>query len=257
MQTIEIKYRPIPFINWKRSITGQHPDNWSDVTPRQLRAIVSGANGHISDYRFISQMTGIPVRTIRRLSNFEVFQLNKLFSFITTSPAHNAFIIDKITIARCTYFAPLSKLKKMSFGQFIFADTHFGNWHEKQEPAEAALFLASLYLPKNTKFSEDITEKNAKIFSRANMETAGAVTLNYRLIKEWLANAYPLVFQAGEPGSGNQEPSKPRDQNAWIKIFESMVGDEIINHDSWADMPIHTVLRYMNRKIKENMKRKK
>jgi hypothetical protein len=145
----------------------------------------------------------------------------------------------------------------MSFGQFIFADTHFGNWHEKQEPAEAALFLASLYLPKNTKFSEDITEKNAKIFSRANMETAGAVTLNYRLIKEWLANAYPLVFQAGEPGSGNQEPSKPRDQNAWIKIFESMVGDEIINHDSWADMPIHTVLRYMNRKIKENMKRKK
>jgi hypothetical protein len=194
---------------------------------------------------------------IRRLSNFDVFQLNELFSFITSSPAHNAFIIDKITIARCTYYAPLPKLKKMSLGQFIFADTHFGNWHEKQEPAEAALFLASLYLPENQKFSEDITEKNAKAFSRATTETIEAVAINYRLIKEWLSNAYPLVFLADEPSAGNNETSKPRDQNAWIKIFESMVGDDIINQDRWADMPIHNVLRYMNRKIKENMKRKK
>ena len=258
MKQIEIQYYPFPLLRWQRTVTGTDPETWDDVTARQLIAIVSTWNETIGPLRFLSVMTGIPQRVLKKIDSFHRYNINNLLGFMSEIKPHNTFILNKITISGMHFFAPLPKLKKMSFGQFIFADTHFGNYQEKHEPEEAARFLAALYLPANCKFSEDIIDKNLTVFSRADAVTIEAVTINYLLIKEWLSKTYPLVFQTDEtrnPEPGTRNPL-PRDPMAWVKILESLVGDDLIHQNDWADMPVHNIFRYMSQKIKQNMKRK-
>ena len=110
----------------------------------------------------------------------------------------------------------------------------------------------------------------AQIAIGANPATLEAIAINYGLVREWLSDAYPLIFIKNEEKNQNPEssikypessPDSYRGQNpahnSWIKIFESLIGDDIVNHDKYAALPIHNVLRFMSEKIKQNMKRRK
>lgn len=280
MNSIEIKYYPFPLIPWQVTAKGIHPEQWDEVTAPQLIAIARNLKGETNNLRFLQCMTGINKRLLKKLGAFRLYKINELLNFIAEKNTHNTFILDKITIAGRSFYAPQPKLKKMSFGQFIFADTHFGNWQNGHEPTEAARFLAALYLPADTRFTEDLIEKNMHMFAKTDAVTLEAVSINYQLIKEWLIHIYPLVFQhdnsasstsstlpleKGEYPQGegvNDEthtanPKKPHDPMAWVKIFETLVGDDLIHQDRWANMAVHNILRYMSRKIKESLKRKK
>ena len=48
---------------------------------------------------------------------------------------------------------------------------------------------------------------------------------------------------------------KPTPSDDWVKIFDNLVSDDLVNADKYAAMPVHTVFRYITRKIKENAKR--
>ena len=274
MNTIEIKYFPLPIIPWERTAAGSFPEKWEEVNAAQLVAIARNIRGETDNLSFLQRMTGINKAALKKLSGFRLYKINELLNFTADKKAHNTFILNKITIAGLYFFPPQPKLKKMSFGQFIFADTHFGNWQNSKDSGEAARFMASLYLPADLKFTEYLIEENMHTFQKTDPVTLEAVTLNYLLIKEWLAQIYPLLFQhdddhtssnlplaKGESPQGegvnDAKPKKPHDPMAWMKIFETLVGDDLINQDRYADMPVHNIFRYMSRKIKESMKRKK
>lgn len=260
MNTIEIKYYPLHLIPWHRTVSGTHPEKWEEVTPRQLVAIVKNFRGETDNHAFLHTMTGISRRILKKLALFHIYNLENLLSFVSDKRPYNTFILKNITLSGKSFFAPQPKLKKMSFGQFIFADTHFGNYNTNNEKSEASRFLAALYLPAKTGFSEDLIEQNAAVFDKINPVLLEAIIINYLLIKEWLVQIYPLVFDTDNDekklDKELKKPKAPRDPMSWVKIFETLVGDDLINQDKWAEMPVHNIFRYMSKKIKENMKRK-
>ena len=94
-------------------------------------------------------------------------------------------------------------------------------------------------------------------------EEKTAINLNYRLVKEWLCNQYPIIFQkpsddletdpVAERSRGHRGTAAGRSRGSdWVKLYESIVGDDIVNQDKYAALPLHTVFRYLTQKIKEN-----
>jgi hypothetical protein len=50
------------------------------------------------------------------------------------------------------------------------------------------------------------------------------------------------------------EQSRSQGSN-WVKVYESLVGDDIVNQDKYSALPVHTVFRYLTTKLKENGRR--
>ena len=90
------------------------------------------------------------------------------------------------------------------------------------------------------------------------MNIRQAIVLNFQLIHEWLALAYPLIFQKREEMSNDAGTDRTRsfsDQSPWIKVFQNFVGDDILHDEAWAAKPVNTIFAYMTRKYKENARR--
>jgi hypothetical protein len=49
---------------------------------------------------------------------------------------------------------------------------------------------------------------------------------------------------------------KKKSNSSWLKILENIVGDDLINHERYALLPLHNVFRWMTAKIIANSKRK-
>ena len=259
MKNISVEYYPLKWLGWKRVAKGSHPERWEEVTGAQLVAIACTYKGNISDSRFLSKMTGVKTRIIKRLDDFHRYKLMELLEFINDRKPYGCFIIEKLLAGGIQFFAPKPHLKGMTLGQFIFADTLFGEYQESNNAEDMSKFLAAMYLPYGEKFKDDMIEQNQFFMDGIDVVTREAVIINYQLVKEWLTEKYPLVFvREEEIGSRKSEVGgKKRDPLAWIKIFESLVGDDIVNEDKYASMPVNNVLRYLSMRIKDNMKRKK
>lgn len=255
MQQLEIKYRPVSFLNFTLSKTGSFPEDMGDLSPVQFIEISKLKSAAIDETLFLSVMTGFNPRFIKKLSEFHRFKLMQLFGFFNNSAMHHDFIIKKINFHKAEYFAPKPKLKGVTFEQFIFADSYFSDYSNNKTPADLHKFVASLYLPQFTGFSESQIETNATLIKKVDAATLEAICLNYSFVKGWLAKSYPLVFQSG---TDDNQPtgSAPPGNNSWIKTFEAVVGDDIVNSDKYASIPIHNILRFLSDRIKQNMKRK-
>ena len=255
MQTIEIQYRPL-LLPWKRTISGSFPDKVEELNGRQMEAVAAMVRGNIDDDTFLAAMTSISKKIVRRLAPFYKFRLMQLFTVFNKATPHNKFIITRIHAGSVQLVSPAPKLKGFSFGQFIFADTLFDVYAENKTTANLSRFVAALYMPAGQKFSEELIEKHCSNIEKVNADTLEAIVINYGLVREWLGEVYPLVFvKSSQPPEANSP--KPVSGNAWIKVFESLVGDDIVHHENYAALPVHNVFRYMSEKIKQNMKRKR
>ena len=274
MKPVTITYRPLSFLPISRTVTGNFPQNWGDVTPAQLIAIACLYRGSISDVAFLSRMSGISKHIINRTADYHRFKLMELLEFVGDRKPFHEFVIREIRLSKLIrpaleygmrgplLHAPDPKLKGVTFGQFIFADTYFSNYQESQKEEDLNKFIAALYLRVNEKFDESFIQIRHSYIGQLDRTTREAIVINYQLIHEWLALAYPLIFQkhdemgrdALQPGSENTQPA--RDPNTWIKIFQNFVGDDILHDDVWAAKPVNTIFAYMTRKYKENARKK-
>ena len=278
MKPVTITYRPLSFLPIYRTVTGSFPQNWGEVSARQLIAIACLYKNRISDIAFISAMSGISKRIINRCDDYERYKLMECLEFVGDQKPYHEFIIPSITLKRQAVwkpilflYAPAGKLKGITFGQFIFADSYFNNYLESQKDEDLNKFIASLYLRKRDKFKEEWVQCRHKAIGKLDRNTREAIVINWQLMHEWLALAYPLIFQkhqelastASRSASGEPLPepvegeggSPQRDPNTWIKIFQNFVGDDILHDDVWASKPINTIFQYMTRKYKENAKK--
>jgi hypothetical protein len=157
-------------------------------------------------------------------------------------------------------WAPDGKLKSVTFGQFIFADTYFANYQQSTNETDLNKFIASLYLKKDEPFDEKQIQDHHAAIGGIDKNTREAIVLNYQLIHEWLALAYPLIFQKQEEmvsessaidAEKSQSP-KSIEGNSWIKVFQNFVGDDILHDEVWAAKPVNAIFAYMTRKYKEN-----
>jgi hypothetical protein len=259
MEYITLGYQPIPFLKITRKIKGEFPSTFGELKPSQLIAITGLINERISETTFLNIMTGIPKFRIKQLDSYATYKLLTLFEPFTEVKPFHSFIIPKIKTSKSILFSPKSKLAGITFGQFIFIDSYFASYQAKRNDTDLQKFVASLYLPEHSDFDEsriNYQDLNAK---KVKHEILDAIVINYVLIKEWLALAYPLIFQSIEEDETNPTPKKHNDNtnhSAWLKIFDNVVGDDLVNHDRYATLPLHNVFRWMTQKIKETMKRK-
>jgi hypothetical protein len=155
--------------------------------------------------------------------------------------------MSKFVIKKILYFkAPANQLKNITFGAFIFGDTYYQNYISGKKE-DLNRFIACFYYNKSG-FKEKDIELNARIISLADISVREAIAINYALIREWLAKAYPFVFQKAESGK-KQEKS-----TGWVGVFDAIVGDDIANQEKYEEKPLSSILRYLNRKTKEYCK---
>lgn len=273
---VTIKYRPISFIPAYRTVSGSFPQNWGEVSAKQIIAIACLYKNCISDVAFLKRMTGIPAHVLKRTDDYERFKLMEQLEFISDRRAYHEFIIKTLPSTRfaaqgalrslslskgAMLFAPEPKLKAVTFGQFIFADTYFSNYLESNDENDLNKFIAALYLRKYEKFDEQLIQKRHSAIGKIDRTTREAIVINYQLIREWLSLAYPLIFQKrnemiSDESSPEQRSVSKSDSSIWIKIFQNFVGDDILHDEEWASKPVNTIFAYMTRKNKENARRK-
>lgn len=266
MESISIRYRPVSWFPAYRTVQGNFPQNWGEIHAEHLLAIVSLGRTQISEHQFLSSLSGIKTRILKRMDNYQIFKITELLEFISDRNPHHEFIIRKLpTSDRSKLCAPSPKLKGVTFGQFIFADTYFANYQESQKEDDLNKCIASLYLVKNEKFEERLIQQRFEPIGKLDPIIRQAIVLNYQLIHEWLALAYPLIFQKREQ-QANEIDGHPElvsgpvrnsqsSSNFWIKIFQNFVGDDILHDDQWAAKPVNTIFAYMTRKYKENARK--
>jgi len=266
MLTIEVKYRPVSWFPAYRKVQGNIPQNWGEIGAGQLLAIVSLGRNQISEHQFLSSLSCIKIRILKRMDEYHIFKISELLEFISDRNPHHEFIIRTVSASHHSIlYSPGPKLKGVTFGQFIFADTYFANYQESQKEDDLNKFIASLYLAKNEKFEERLIQQRFESIGKLEINIRQAIVLNYQLIHEWLALAYPLIFQKHEQvvndETRNPEPlpdrqaGVSRNSSLWIKIFQNFVGDDILHDDQWAAKPVNTIFAYMTRKYKENARR--
>jgi hypothetical protein len=249
MINIAIEY---PVLFFKRTVKGQAPSSWGELTRRQFIAISRTVNGAEPDSRFLAQLTGISKKLMKKLSSFEMYQLSEAIDFIgQAGNSHSAFIINRIP--GTDFVSPKPKLGGMTFGQFIFTESYYYDWLETKEEKALNNFIASLFLPQGEKFDSETIASNALKINLVDLDIRQAIAFNYGLILVWLQKCYPLIFQDNAEASQDLSSSdKQPKQSQWLKIFESLVGDDLINRDRYAELSVHAVLRYLTNKYKEN-----
>jgi hypothetical protein len=250
MVVIAIEY---PVLFFKQKATGLAPSSWGELTRRQFIAISRTVNGAEPDFRFLSQLTGISKRLMKKLSPYEMYQLSEAIDFIgQAGNSHAAFIIKRIP--GTDFVSPKPKLGGMTFGQFIFTESHYNDWQVTKAEDDLNNFIASLFLPQGEKFNSETIAGNALKIKLIDLEIRQAIAFNYGLILVWLQKCYPLIFQDNvvETRHALSLPNEQTKQSQWLKIFESLVGEDLINRDRYAELSVHAVLRYLTNKYKEN-----
>ena len=258
MKPFTFKYRHFWFSPWLTTVSGEIPERWTDLTDRQLCAVTSLQTGRATEVQFLSAMFGVSPKIIRRTSLFERYMLMEYFEFLRDSKPVDHFKLTHLKLRTSflpwvtkTAFAPRPKLAGLTFGQFVFCETHFAAYTESKSEDDLNKLIACLYLLRKEKFTED-SAKKSKYIASVPLHIREAVVVNYQLIHEWLSLAYPLIFQKQDPVERSEEESRQVDTSAWIKVFQNFIGDDILHDDLWAAKPVHTIFQYMTRKCKEN-----
>lgn len=258
MVSLEIQYRPFWLLWFKRTIRRSFPVQYSELSKKQFIAVNLLATGETGDISFLSAMTGFSRKMVQRLGKFQRYKLFGVFEGFGIEKPYNAFIIKSVKAGGKTFLPPKPKLAGMTFGQYVFAETLHNTWQTSREKTDLARFVACIYLPMGKTFSENMVTENAALFAKTDVKTLNAISTNWKLISKWLSEAYPLLFISDEPGTRSRSVgTEPGTSNTWIKIFDSVVGDDLVNSDRYSALPVNTVFRFLTARIKQNMKRKK
>ena len=249
MIDIAIEY---PNLFFKRTATGKAPSTWGELTQQQFIAISRTVNGMEPDFRFLSVLTGIDQNLLQKLSPFDLFKLSEAIDFIgRAGNSYSEFLIPKIP--GTDFVAPKPKLAGLTFGQFIYTESYYNDWLSAKDETALNKFIASLYLNPNEKFRSETIGFKADIIKLIKMDIRQAIAFNYGLIMIWLQKCYPLIFQDNADSKhASASPAGQAKQSQWLKTFESLVGDDLINQDRYAELSVHAVLRYLTNKYKES-----
>ncbi|NQU85266.1 MAG: hypothetical protein HQ541_05850, partial [Mariniphaga sp.] len=192
MKTVTIEYPLFRRFKYSRFAKGSHPEKWEEISPEQLIVIACLYKNSITLLKFLNKMTQIKTRVLKKLDEYQLLKLTELVGFVSDFKPFNHFIIKKLDLEE-TLYSPKVKLKGMSFGQFIFADTYFNNYRFDNKQEDLNKFIACLYLPENQTFDESLIDGRSELTANLPLGTKEAIAINYQLIWEWLSKVYPLI----------------------------------------------------------------
>lgn len=249
MKDILIEYRRY-FM--RCSLIRSCPERWEELNERQLIAIARFSMAEIDEQEYLVKFLNIPRRIVKLLDTYEIYRIKQLISFTEGFEPWYKFILKLPGLS-----APRPRLEGMTFGQYMFVDTFYNDWLEDPSAELLNKFVGSLYLPEKEAFDTEKIGIYTENAAQLQEDVKIAITLNYRLMIEWMANLYQLLFPrvAAEETKNQDESKKKTDTRGWLDVFEGIVGDDLIHQEEYFMLPVHTVLRFLTKKMKENAKR--
>lgn len=228
-----------------------HPNHWNEVTQQQMAAIGKIMTGEIKEEKMMSIFLSCSKRLMRKLDDYYRYKLSDLMIFMGEKEPMDHFIIDELKGRR----APGNKLRDLSFSEFMYIDTFFIDYSASENDESILQKLVALIFRKPVKgarpvFDGKIDEKWVKNLKPWQMQISA---FNYGLIRVWLEKAFPSVF--AKQSDMNSGQSKQQG-NGWIDVFDSIVGDDLVHSDDYAQMPVMEVLRFLNKRIVESRKQR-
>ena len=264
MKQISLQYQLLGF---KYNISTSLPESWSELTPKQLIAVAKNHSVDANETLLLAALLGIKEKHARRMDDYQRFCIARELKFMQDFKPMYSFIIRAIK----GLSAPRPRLEGMSFGQFMYVDTYHEVAVMADDPAKLNKFVACLYLPDGESSNlyrpdnNDVSFNEKLIQDRADHvalfllpEEKTAISLNYRLVKEWICKQYPLLFQVPPQDRQDNEQTHSTEKKRgsdWVKVYESLVGEDIVNQQKYAELPVHTVFRFLTQKLKENARR--
>jgi hypothetical protein len=235
-------------------INTTHAENWGELTSSQFIALVRAINNKISEDDLLVEMLNIPHSVIKRLDMMQRYYLGKLLTFIQNRAPFKHFVIKDVE----HLYAPADGLSDVTFGEFIFIDTFYTDYQQSNSDEDLLKLIACLYVKHNkqgerVKFTGKVNTSLAKNIHPLKRK---AIAMNYDLIRSWLEKNYPEVFPTSSSPVTDKGKTKA-ESNGWIDVFDCIVGDDLINSDKYFDKPCAEILRYMDKKIKTNRKKKR
>ena len=243
MNKIELTYT-----NWfrKRTITATFPESWSEMNAKQFAALFAKPN----DIQFLSTMLGVKKRIIKRLSLLQIYELAGLLDSVRRDKKLSHFLLESIPCPSAgILLSPKPKLEAMSFEQFIYADSYYMAYangkHDQIYNLVSHLYLT--YGAYHIKSANRISKKLKKL----PLPLLEGIALNYGLVRQWMCDRYPIVFP--KASIENQEP-KQSSKGGWPEVFDNIVGDNLLDRDKYAKLPVNVVFKFITKKIKEQRK---
>jgi hypothetical protein len=202
MKEVKIEY---PFFIFRKTKTVHVPEEWIDLTGRQIAACAKIFTGTVPDVEFISAFFGIKKAMAKRVDKFCRYKLIEPVEFIASPKAPvNFFYLPEIPGTGLT--APGKRLKNVNFEHFSLFDTFFFDYINGRKKESQARFTAALYLKKGeTVTAIDFTERVDFIAKNVSKSTRYAIFPNCTFIRKWLSKPFPYLF-----GFTEEDPDEPK-----------------------------------------------
>ncbi|KAA3439570.1 hypothetical protein [Rufibacter hautae] len=264
----------------------QLPGKWNELTGKQLLGIIAvstripsipGLKPHqiqeLLRLETLFILLNVPRALLMLFTPLQLLQFYWLMPFLEKGgfSGLTAQLFPKLRVPgflgwfRPRLFGPRERIRNMSFLEFIYADTFFTAYTQKQNPAMLDKLVSCLYRKKRwfhfllkrlasyggdcrQEFNPYFVDGRARLVARFSLEQKLAILCWYRDCREELEREFPLVF------SGSNQKTAGR--KGWDGVLLGMSG-HVMNIESTGKANIRSILGMMQQRFEEVEEAKK
>jgi len=244
----------VRIISQNKKIFRKIPARWDELTPRQLlfiapRLLSNQPLVQIKD-EILIKLLRISNKHLRRLNLSQVNGLHRALNFLwrEITPIENPVPVIRLRMQK--YTGPRYKMKDISFGQFIYADTFFLRYMSKKDPGDLDKLVATLYCRGEFKASRvDLTAHRRRRYSVAKKQ---AILLFFMAGRRHMIDCFPLLF----PKKAEAEQEK-KGTFSWGDVLIALVADYPHEKDKVEKLDVYFAFRYLEEQIRKSNELKK
>lgn len=261
MSDIVIKYRPLPFVPLYRTIKRTFPDKWHDLSQEQFIHCARYYENPLPSLEdkiiLLKNVLKVPRRVFFSFDHWMVHNLLPLFDWLENI-AFNKVFIKTFTLDNIVFHGPKDGFENLTFDEFIVADTYFVHFLNSKDAGELYRLVYALYRPlDDTGTRLPLNEFNLDLFSgqysEMKLHLLMAIVFNFRVIRRWLEQSYPLVFpELPEDDPRRKLKTDKLPTPKWSKIRQQLADGNIADIPRIGMLPLHTVFSHLSDLIKKS-----
>jgi len=262
LRDILIKYRPIPFIPVYRTIKRTFPDKWHELSQEQFMHMARFYENPLPDLKdkmmLIKHVLNLSKYAFYGFTHWQIHNLLPLFDWMENI-AFNKVFIQQFNIGDTVFHGPKDGFENLTFDEFIVADTYFVIFLNTKDLKDLSRLTYSLFRPASPSgtrmpIDEFDLDQYSDHFNKMNIHLLLAIVFNYRIVRRWLEQAYPLVFPKTDQEEVKQKNQKKISTPKWTTIRRKLANDVIADIPRIGKLPLHTVLADLTERIKNSHK---
>ncbi|MDT8394249.1 MAG: hypothetical protein RQ761_10410 [Bacteroidales bacterium] len=260
MSDILIKYRPIPFVPVYRTLKRSFPDKWHELSQEQFMHLSLYFENPLPDLKdkimLLKKCLDLRGYVFYGFDHYQVHMLLPLFDWMENI-AFNKVFIERFNAGGMDFYGPKDGFENLSFDEFIVADTYFVRFLNSKDLGDLFRMAYALYRPMDPAgtralINEVDLDQHRDQISKINPHLLLAIVFNYRIVRRWIEQAYPLVFPGTASDEATQKHQKKIPTPKWTKVRSQLAGDVIADIPRIGKLPLHTVLHALSERIKKS-----